>query len=49
MKLAGFINWFRPYIFDLSKKMRYLTDKLNSNANMKWTEEDKKKTQDLFQ
>lgn len=39
-RLLGILNWYRPYITDLSRKIIGFTDKLKSKANFQWTDKD---------
>lgn len=42
MKLVGYLNWFRPFIRNLSARISNFTDKLKNKENiMNFTEEDK--------
>ena len=38
--LLGFINWFRPYIDNLSNRIYTITNKLKAQNKFKWTEQD---------
>ncbi|MGL5707258.1 MAG: reverse transcriptase domain-containing protein [Aeromonas sp.] len=38
-KLCGFINWFRPYVRDLSQRMKSITDLTRKKTKIIWTEE----------
>ncbi|KAG0434374.1 Retrovirus-related Pol polyprotein from transposon 17.6 [Dictyocoela muelleri] len=41
-KLVGILNWFRPFIINLSYKILFLTGKLKdfSNKNVNWSADD---------
>ncbi|KAG0431927.1 Transposon Tf2-11 polyprotein, partial [Dictyocoela muelleri] len=39
-RLVGIINWYRPYIKDLSQKMIKIYDKLKRNNKFEWTDSD---------
>ncbi|KAF9761098.1 Retrovirus-related Pol polyprotein from transposon 17.6 [Nosema granulosis] len=40
MKLVGLINWFRPYVSGLSRKIAPLTAKLSTKNTFSWNKED---------
>lgn len=40
LKLLGTINWFRPFIKNLSKKITPLTNKTRKDCNFNWTDKD---------
>ena len=40
MKVLGFLNWFRPFIFNVSGKLAPLTSKLNKKTAFSWKKED---------
>ncbi|KAG0435260.1 Retrovirus-related Pol polyprotein from transposon 17.6, partial [Dictyocoela muelleri] len=42
MKLVGFINWFRPYIKNISQKITPITHKLSQKNPFKWNYYDTK-------
>ncbi|KAG0420474.1 Transposon Tf2-6 polyprotein [Dictyocoela roeselum] len=39
-RLLGVLNWYRPYLPNLSMKIIKLTDKLKGNSNFKWDADD---------
>lgn len=43
------INFFRPYIIDLSSRTAWLNDKLSFKNNFKWTDEEQKMFDSIFQ
>jgi hypothetical protein len=47
-RLCGFINWFRPYIKNLSLRVKIITDLLYNKRMIKWTSEHTKIVEDLF-
>ncbi|KAG0435615.1 Retrovirus-related Pol polyprotein from transposon 17.6, partial [Dictyocoela muelleri] len=42
-KLLGIINWYRPFIKDITHKCYFLTEKLKSANKVLWTEDDNHK------
>ena len=48
MRLAGFINWFRPYLRNLSQKFEYLTNKLKSSELFTWNKSDTENTKEIL-
>jgi hypothetical protein len=38
--VLGVINWFRPYIYNLSSRISSVTDKTKKNALKNWSEKD---------
>ncbi|KII70242.1 Transposon Tf2-6 polyprotein [Thelohanellus kitauei] len=49
MKLIGRLNWYRPFVKNLSGKIADITDKLKGSAEFKWTEEDGKVLYDIYE
>lgn len=39
-KICGYINWFRPFIKDLSIRAKPITDKLSNDLKFSWTPKD---------
>ena len=49
-KLTGFINWYRPYVFNLSEQTAYLYEKHKGKGhNIQWSSEDSKKLETIKQ
>ena len=47
-KLTGFINWYRPYVKNLSEKPAYLHEKEKGNKRIiEWNDEDSKKLENI--
>ena len=40
LSVIGYINWFRPYLINLSQRMKPITDKTKNNIKFRWTKED---------
>ncbi|KAG0438834.1 Retrovirus-related Pol polyprotein from transposon [Dictyocoela muelleri] len=49
MKLVGFINWFRPYIKNISQKISLITQKLSQKIHFKWDDTDTKIVDDIYE
>ena len=47
-RLLGIINWFRPFIPNLSNKICPLTSKLHKGVKFQWSEEDSKIVDTIF-
>ncbi|KAG0440307.1 Retrovirus-related Pol polyprotein from transposon 17.6 [Dictyocoela muelleri] len=49
-KLIGIINWFRPFLSQISNKIIFLTDKLRIiDKNIKWEPDEIKKMQNIWE
>ncbi|KAG0419853.1 Retrovirus-related Pol polyprotein from transposon gypsy [Dictyocoela roeselum] len=47
-RLLGLLNWFRPYIENLSLKILNFTDKLRNEGKFNWTDEDTAILRDVY-
>lgn len=48
MSLIGRINWFIPFIKQLSSRMSNITDKLKQENNFTWSDADKPTVEDIY-
>jgi transposase InsO family protein len=48
LKLLGYLNWFRPFIRDLSPRIASLTSKTSKNIPFNWTPEDSHLVNTIF-
>ncbi|MGL5707545.1 MAG: reverse transcriptase domain-containing protein [Aeromonas sp.] len=48
-RLLGFINWFRPYIQNISNKLITITNKLKDNTKFIWEKEDQTIVEAVFE
>lgn len=47
-RIIGIINWFRPYIKNLSEKMKSITDK-TKKGKFKWTDQDSETIKTIYE
>ena len=47
-KVLGFIQWFRPWLRDLSSSTKFLSDLTQKNALFHWTQENTDQLQSIF-
>ncbi|KAG0436138.1 Transposon Tf2-9 polyprotein [Dictyocoela muelleri] len=48
MKIIGSIQWFRPYITNLSDKLNPLTSKLKNDTKFQWNDSDSEKLKEIY-
>ena len=48
MRLLGFINWFSSYLFNVSRKTEFLSNKTRKTEKFIWTQEDSQRTKSIL-